>query len=118
MDLKDVLGQVFAEIHKDIEQQQEEKMKIGTVSPQILKRHRDFLIEKEILDHEFEHERERMELEFKKFVLNNFKSKMDELNDKKRQIWEDVYRELHLDPEQSYSISPKGDLFNHIKRQY
>ena len=113
------LGELFARFLESKEEANTFEVPMGKVSKEICQKFKAWKKEKRELDDELEIEQERLARKFKRELEEMFDEKMDLVTEKKKAIWEDIYKELGIDKKdnETYTINAvTGEVSKEIKK--
>ena len=90
------LGKLFEKFLEAKEDRENLKIPVGTVSDELRLKFRDWRRKKAELDDELELEQDRLIKEMKRRLLETFEDRTDAMTQKKKDIWDEIYKELNI----------------------
>lgn len=114
------MGELFKKFLESKEEENTVEIPIGVVSDELKQKFKAWRRDKSFLHDEMEIEQERLAKEFKRRLLELFEDREDEINLRKKELWEEIYKELNIDKGDNDSFvinAMTGEISKEVKKK-
>ena len=113
------MGELFKKFLESKEEENTVEIPVGKVSEETRLKFKAWKMDKHLLDDELEVEQEKLAREMKRRILELFSERLDEIQDRKKLLWEEIYKEIGVmkDDNENYVIDARtGEITKEVKK--
>jgi hypothetical protein len=113
------MGELFKKFLESREEDNIVEIPVGKVSMELVQKFKAWKRDKRYLDDQVEIEKERLVRECRRQMEEMFDDQQDQMNLRKKELWEEIYKELGIikDEDDSFSINAMtGEITKEVKK--